>query len=642
MRLPGLLPAVLLAVLASSSARAGARVEVWELPHGEAKSAGRAGWKPAAAGAVPAGGAALENKALLVVAQPGQAGAVLYFKGSEAVRRAELAIVAAGTAQSTPIAKVEVAKAEAGEGVLRVTAGAASAEIVLGAGGVFATVRPGPGAGAVEVRCGARYVVLPDFFADDTVFDPVKFQGEKLNVPAENFLLQMVEGGDAMVMCIWPGSLSLGGAAGKGEAAKGTGAAAPAAGEQGPDPEVDLLFAGDGAARRVLGTRIELLKKPVYVGVLEHTGLWHDEDVSKWGGNKSTPIAWKRPFEARWRGDYIVAEGKVMKDWPTRQQSFDFRQTAVSAEKKWWEHGNEDAPTIWQESIVDFITYPSIFKGQETRLILYADKAERRKKGAKEFPNVYERVLIYPLERVAETPMTVFMPVDLMRQTLGEGPCEYVLDVAGIKPRGAGGEREILAPATCALWDQHIFPLAGQAARLKQPDGSYKPLEKKDKDRLIHALEDMWYFVHAVHDRLREYKKWGLEATEFCKKEAAASAKVKPLAEKALIYLDCLNRDVGSLRFEGPQTEGYWKIRLAELVEQVRADKYGEVGSVRQIRNLGNRQDEMVSRCRQYVKGLRQGILLTDTSDAEVHKFASELRDRCHRMLRNMHPKEGF
>ncbi len=624
-----------LMVLAGPAALAGARVTVWELPKGEAKPAARSAWKAAAAGAVTAGGAALENKSLLVVAQPGQPGAVVYYKGEATARRAQLALLSRGAQSAAAIAKVEVTKAEAGEGALRVTAGTVSAEIVLGAGGVFATVRPGAGAGAVEVRTGARYVVLPDFFADDTIFDAVKLKTPKLAIPAENFLLQMIEGGDAMVMCIWQGSLSLSGAAGKGEASKN--GAAPAAGGRGLDPEVDLLFAGEGAARRVSGTRIEFQKKPVYVGVLEHKGLWHDQDVSGWGGHKSTPIAWKRPFEARWRGDYIMAEGKVMKDWPTRQQSFDFRQTAVSAEKKWWEHGNEDAPTIWQESIVDFITYPSIFKGQETRLILYADKAERRKKGAKEFPNVYERVLIYPLERVAETPMTVFMPVDLMRQTLGEGPCEYVLDVAGIKARGSGGERKLLATATCSLWMKHIFPMTGRIKKLKQPDGSYKPLSDKDKAHLIQALEDMWYFVHAVHDRLREYKKWGAETTEFCKTKGA---RAKALADKALPYLDRLNRDVGRLKFEGRGTEGYWKTRLAELVEQVKAGKYGEVASVGKIRGLGNHQDEMVSRCRQYVKGLRQEILLTGTSDPAVRKFAAELLERCHAILRNKHPQE--
>ena len=52
-------------------------------------------------------------------------------------------------------------------------------------------------------------------------------------------------------------------------------------------------------------------------------------------------IAWKRPFEARWRGDFIVAEGRRLADWPTRNQSFDFKSTSNVQKAEWWQ-GNPD------------------------------------------------------------------------------------------------------------------------------------------------------------------------------------------------------------------------------------------------------------------------------------------------------------
>jgi hypothetical protein len=58
------------------------------------------------------------------------------------------------------------------------------------------------------------------------------------------------------------------------------------------------------------------------------------------------------------------------------------------------------------------------------------------------------------------------------------------------------------------------------------------------------------------------------------------------------------------------------------------------------IRNLGNQQDEMVSRCRQYVKGIRQDMILQDTADPEVRKFVAAVRERCQQILRNRHDKE--
>ena len=484
------------------------------------------------------GGASLENQSLRVTAVPGQPTVVLQVKTAAGIaQRAEIAILAPGAAHSAPLSKAQVVEDQSGEQVLRVTAGTAQAEMTLGEG-LFVKINPGTSAASVEVRADTRYVALPDFFADDVVFDPLKFTAASLSVPAENFLLQFIEGGDSMLMCIWPGNLKL---PGHGGAAASGGKAV----KDGPDPQVDLVFAGKGKTRRVSATRIEFQNKPVYVGILEHKGIWHDQDAAGLPGYKPTPIAWKRPFEARWRGDFIVAEGKSLADWPTRNQSFDFKSTtsprtvrwwdrgtdpldarfaaATSNPRpeKWWERGDENAPQIWQESLASFFLYPAVLKGDEVRLCLYADRDKRNKlrqgraEGGKSgkktshaaSTHVYERVIIYPLERLPATPLAVFTPVDLMRETLGTGPCEYVLDLAGVKPQPAGGDRPILSYATCGLWNDHIAPITHRFK--KRPDGSFDPLDEKTKTHLIQAIEEMWYFVHAVHDRLREYRTWG-------------------------------------------------------------------------------------------------------------------------------------
>ena len=586
-------------------------------------------------------GAELANKSLRMVAQPGQPGVAVYLKSDASSKRMELALLATGAAKSESISKAEVVKSASGRSLLRVSAGSAEAEFTLGTSG-FVKVTPGKNASSVEVRTGARYAVLPDFFADDVVFDPAHLAMPTLTVPAENFLLHFIEGGNTLVMCIWPGRLK------------------QAETKDAAEPQVDLLFAGEGKTRRIAASRIEFQNKPIYAGIIEQKGLWQDEDATALPTYKPSAIAWKRPFEARWRGDFIVAEGKRLADWPARNQSFDFQSTAkVRTEKwweggddpldarffatttqsnlklaKWWEKGDENAPQIWQESIADFFIYPSVFKGDETRLCLYADKKARDK------PHVYERVLIYPLGRVPATPLNVFTPVDLMRETLGQGPCEYILDLAGVKPRPIGGDRPILSHATCGLWNDHIKPIA--SALKKKPDGNFEPLDEPTKAHLIQALEEMWYFVHAIHDRLREYKQWGADMDAFCKQEAAKNPKVKVIADLTLANLDRLNSDLARHKFEGPGSEAYWKDRVPELIQLVKANQYADLGTISKIRDLGNNQDERVSRCRQHVKAVLQEIVFQDTADPAARAFAAEVRDRCHRMLRNQHPKEGF
>lgn len=560
-------------------------------------------------------GAEISNPSVRLSAAGGQPGAVLYAAGAGNQQRATIGLIPAGSKQSVPISAVTEVKTDGDESALRITAGGAVADLIIGSG-PYVTVKPVKNAERIVVGTGARFVLLPDFFADDTIFDPTKLNGDSVVVPAENFLMQMIEGGDAVVMCIWGNA--------KDKEAKPV------------EPEVVLNLAGAGGARRVASTAIEFAGQPVHVGLIEQKGVWHDEDVRAWPAYTLKAMEWKPPFEGKWRGDFIVADGHKMQDWPTRQQSFDFRDQPPAKPGR-----AKEQLQVWQEHQVQMMKYPALLDEGKAWLCLYADKSVRRAAETAKTPatNVYERVIVYALDRVKNTPMQVFTPVDLMRKTLGQGPCEYVLDVAGIKGRGAGGERALLDESTCGLWDRHIYPITSQKMRGMKPGDK---LDQKDREHLLQALEDMWFFVHAVHDRIREYKAWGLETDAWLKSEGAKSAKVKPMADKVTATIKVLNRDVGSMKFEGPYTEGYWKTRLEELQAMTKNETYTfkDIDSVNGIRGLGNLQDEMVSRCRQYVKGLRHELALADTSDPEVRKFVTEMRDRCQKILRNSHPKE--
>lgn len=594
---------------------------------------------------------ALEDLGLRLAAAIGRPGVAVYSTSGMGGKRMELAVLAPGAATAAGISEVVITDRDSDRQALRVAMGSAQAEFSVGAGGVV-TISPGKNAASVEVRTGARYAILPDLFADDVVFDPLHLAMPTLTVPAENFLLHLLDGGSTMVMCVWPGRLK--------HIKAGMAARSPDDQKEGAEPQVDLVFVGEGQARRISAARIEFQNKPVYAGVIERKGVWQNEDASALPAYQPQTIAWKRPFEAKWRGDFVVAEGKRLIDWPTRNQSFDFRSTNAAGKEsgdvldtrflaatssarnadwwkqgvQWWEKGNADAPQIWQESLAAFFIYPAVFKGDEVRLCLYADKGKRGQ------PHVYERVIIYPLGRDAATPLDVFTPVDLMRETLGQGPCEYILDLAGVKPRQAGGDRQTLAYATCGLWSAHISPIVRQMKA--QSDGAFEPLDENTKTHLIQAIGDMWYFVHAIHDRLREYQKWAADADAFCKRESARNPQVKSIADLALTHIGRLNSDLDRHKFEGPNSEAYWKDRIPELIRNVKADQYAEVASIGKIRELGNDQDERVSRCRQYVKAVLQEIAFQDTRAPDVRAFAAELRERCHRMLRNQHPKEGF
>src|SRR5207237_8439162 len=54
--------------------------------------------------------------------------------------------------------------------------------------------------------------------------------------------------------------------------------------------------------------------------------------------------------------------------------------------------------------------------------------------------------LIYPINRVQGTPLDAYTVVDVMRNTLGVGPCEHILDLEGQKAEYKGR-------ATCSVRD---------------------------------------------------------------------------------------------------------------------------------------------------------------------------------------------
>src|SRR5262245_44767293 len=74
----------------------------------------------------------------------------------------------------------------------------------LTAGEALLEVRGAQGAGRLRVCDHAQYVVVPDFFADDMVFDPAAHGSDRIGLPAENSVLGLIDGGSAIVACVWP------------------------------------------------------------------------------------------------------------------------------------------------------------------------------------------------------------------------------------------------------------------------------------------------------------------------------------------------------------------------------------------------------------------------------------------------------
>ena len=98
-------------------------------------------------------------------------------------------------------------------------------------------------------------------------------------------------------------------------------------------------------------------------------------------------------------------------------------------------------------------------------------------------------VVLYPINRVAQTPLDVFTVVDVMRNTLGVGPCEHILDMEGQKSEYKGR-------ATCSVRDT-LTPIYKRSSR------------KRNVPRSNATLDEGLTFVKHIRGRITRYVEFG-------------------------------------------------------------------------------------------------------------------------------------
>jgi len=307
----------------------------------------------------------------------------------------------------------------------------------------------------VTVQSNSRFVVVPDYFGDDVVYDTATARG--LYLPAENFCLNLLDGGDAIMMTVWQ--------------------------SRNQDVWLDAN-----------SNRIRCLKgKSIWLAFLEAPGIWHTDASSV-----------QPPFPAKWR------------------------------------------------------------------------ESQR---------------IVYPLDRDAATPLTVTCPTDVMRNTLGVGPCQYILACEGLAAQGDP------TPNSVMTWVEKQFA------------------QKKDKrttDDIKERLHQMTEHVAHARSRIERYA------------EFAGQVRKLSAADSFRSLIDDLDRSVTN-GLAAPD-------RVRQLANEVVA-LIGKENALapcqrlgKQLRSIGAIQDGALARCRMAVRRLRQQSRTgTVSGTAEVQRLAEQM-----------------
>jgi hypothetical protein len=306
--------------------------------------------------------------------------------------------------------------------------------------------------------------------------------------------------------------------------------------------------------------------------------------------------------------------------------------------------------------------HPCWFKDQATWLFPYVAErdlnavreynrmeqalAEKAKKDGRPYaiythalPNVYEAAILYPIQRAKDTPLEVMTPADVVRDTLGVGPCEYILDKEGAVWAYHGGQKKMhFEGATCGNWDTRLAPLLNEW----QKAGEQFPAAKKQD--VLWLIEDMGTFIEAVNARIHAYRDCLSSVSNLCaaagqgnKEDAAlAAALQEPVKSMQRILAKVPEFDKG-LRD--------WQDRLKKYGETAQAATTlkPELMRVGDVRGFAEEQDNTIAGCRRCVNRIKQaaGMAVAQAGGGSA-SLAAKIREECRMVLRKPHPLEHF
>jgi hypothetical protein len=532
------------------------------------------------------GDAVFSNGRLAVVLRQKGRGAEIYsLDANLQAQRAEL--VAVGGAPANRLSAVKIVENNPGGVTLDATYKTAKGgSLVVGfkleLGQVFVQTQTRAGATGMRVIAPCRFAVLPDFFADDMVVDAHELAVGESELPSDNFFLHLVE--DAIVMAVWH----------------------PA------QDDVRIALADQGRNRAITASEIHYGKDgKIWVAVINGRGSWHQRTIAVAEADQILRLDWQAPYPAHWRVDWR-RDDNLIDSWEMLTQKPDgeyvkhgwYGQPESFGNEDWLKEGRKR----WTTVLGSFL-YPC-----------WVDKngigyLQPLKKGVR----FQGPAIIYPINRLETTPLEQFTVVDVMRATMGVGPCEYILDVAGQRKTYQGR------------------PTCDSRTILDNIYG--KKAQKQRRDEVLKTLDEVLAFVRHIRGRIEDYAAFGRQTVDYLEEQKKARPELAGLLtglQETTRRMDgYLERRKGGIKTPEFATQLVADFRTT-LVDYEANDALAKCKKITAaLVDIGGNQDELVGECRMVVKFLRQRAALAMAAEPRAAPVAREIRRRTQQMLRN-------
>jgi hypothetical protein len=242
-----------------------------------------------------------------------------------------------------------------------------------------------------------------------------------------------------------------------------------------------------------------------------------------------------------------------------------------------------------------------------------------------------EFVLVYPSDRKKETPLATFTPVDIVRNTLGVGPCEYVLDREGLQGRSANTGRKNFGRGVCDTTTpiEYLF---------------IKGLETREQALIGHLVDDILADIGAIHARIQEFRRFGAELGRLCPARPRAAPPSGGLCDegaRSATEIETLYQ-TRLPTIQNPAHAEQVGRRIKELAARSDPENLGECKTLtRELRDIAGTQHRMVGDYRVIVKRLRQEAGIRASEDPGATKTAESIRKLAGQVLRQKYGVEA-
>jgi len=479
----------------------------------------------------------------------------------------------------------------------------------LSAGAAFVKTMASEGIERLRVKAPCRFAILPDFFGDDIMVDAAAIPTDRAELPSENFLLHMIPGGNTIVMTV----------------------------SESRENDVAVTLSNRGP-RQIVASDVSFGKKPrIWVAVLAERGIWHEHSVALADADHAIGLEWKMPYPALWRVDWSTVD-KMTESWEMLLQQPDGKYVMQGwfgqNEAEGQSFGKEFGPRDWNKPgrkrwnpVLGGFSFPNWIQS-DGRGYLQPLKERRYTEGGPVY-NFAGPVVIYPLDRAkasaSSTPLDKLTVVDLVRMTLGVGPCQYILDLEGQKRNSRG---------VCTCYARDTI------------NAIYKEgIQRQKRAEIEEQLDAAVAFISNVRQRIDLYVQFGHEVSAYLERQKRHDPRNAAFCDELLAITKHLDQvfaeKKGAIRTPAFARQCAEDFRR-NLLTATEKDAYPRCEAQMAVfTSIGGAQDGLVASCRMIVKMLRQRAGIALAVNPELKNVATEIRARTQAILRNPTPYEA-